>query len=242
MQHVKIQDPTGVMIEYARAAFLGWTDAQLTLPANGTRGYATGCMLIDSVTGEEYINTGSDTSCTFVARSALTLGIIPLPLNSFRAIAANEIPALAGTPASGILASDTLPKFKRANTSTDKALKIEWAASSVIEVTSDNIVVPLDFDITKASTLNLITKMGGATDTPVIAVNVFPGLGGADAGGNTSASATTLGIVTLAIAANKFLVAPNNFASISLVPGAHTTDVLQLYGGYITYTKKLLSG
>lgn len=163
-------------------------------------------------------------------------GFVQLPLMGFRAIASNDIPALAGTPASGILAADTAPKLKRVNTSTDKALKIEWAATSVIEI-AQGFYYPPDLDITKTYTVNIRAKMGGASDTPTIAVGVFEGIGGSNLGGNTGAASNSLSTLSATIQPT---AAHPNFAAISLTPAAHGSDTLAIHEVYVLYGKKLL--
>lgn len=162
-------------------------------------------------------------------------GTVNLPLVGFRAIASNDIPALAGTPASGILASDSAPKLKRANAATDKALKLEWAASGVIEVTQD-FQYPADMDVTSAYTVNLGIEMGGATDTPVTTVGVFEGKGDTNRGGDTSAASSTLTNLSVSVTPTT----ANSHASVSITPGTHGTDVLRIYWAYINYKRKLI--
>lgn len=162
---------------------------------------------------------------------------IPIPLESFRIIASNDIPALAGTPASGISALDTAPKFKRVNAATDKALKIEWAASSVIEIAA-GFQYPPDMDVTATYTVNLRCLMGGGADTPTVAVGVFEGTGDTNRGGNTAA-------LTSALATKSVTVTPTGghpkHATVCITPGTHGTDVLQLLQVYILYKRKLLT-
>lgn len=166
-----------------------------------------------------------------------TLAFVPLTLPSWRAIASNDIPVAAGTPAAGILASDTAPKLKRVNTSTDKALKIEWAASSVIEITNE-FYYPPDMDVTKNYTVNLAVKMASTNDTPTTTVNVFEGIGDTNRGGTTAAASSTLQQLSVTVTPTG---AHPNFASISVTPGTHGTDTYQLYEAYILYQRKVLT-
>lgn len=170
--------------------------------------------------------------------SVLSKGYIQLPLGSFRIISANAIPAIAVASGNGgQLASDSAPALARVNGATDKALRLVWAASSSIEITSDNIVYPLDLDDTAAVTIKLMARMAGATDTPVISVGYFEGVGDTNAGGDTAALSATVQTLSVAIAAADVGAAPT-FATVTLTPGAHTTDALWLYGAWIEYVKK----
>lgn len=165
----------------------------------------------------------------------LRKGIIHLPLSGARIIAANAIPNLAA--AGGILASDSDPILERINGATDKGLRIKWAAASVVEVQLPSFAYPPDLDDTAALTVYLRAKMGGATDTPVIAVGYWEGIGDANAGGNTAALSNTLAQKSVAIAAGDVGAAPT-FATVTLIPAAHGTDALELYAAWIEYTRK----
>jgi len=166
--------------------------------------------------------------------ATLGTGFVPLPLAEAREIATNDIAALAAQ--GGLLALDSTPILKRTNGATDKKLYVEWAASNSDEIAWD-FVYPPDLDDTAVVTIHLLAKMNGATNTPVIAVSYFEGIGDSNAGGNTAALSDTLAEVTVEIAAAAVGAAPTG-ASVGLVPGAHTTDKVQLLGAWIEYTRK----
>jgi hypothetical protein len=167
--------------------------------------------------------------------TTLKTGYIPLPLEDFRLIATNDIPAV-GTPDGGQLALDTAPKLKRVNGATDKKLRIEWAAASVVEIQSD-FAYPPDLDDTAAVVVHLLMNMAGATDTPTVAVAFFEGVGDTNAGGATTALSATVADKTRSIAAGDVGAYPNA-ASVTLIPGTHATDAMFLYGAWIEYTRK----
>ncbi len=166
-------------------------------------------------------------------------GFIPLYLPSWRAIASNDIPVIAGTPVSGVLASDSSPKLIRVNAATDKALRIVWANSTSIEITN-NFTYPPDMDFSVAYTCNFLIGKSANTDaTCTFTVGLFEGVGDTDRGGATAvlgASAVTLYTKSITPTAGH-----PNFAAITLTPGTHTTDVIYMYAAYILYQKKLLS-
>lgn len=165
-------------------------------------------------------------------------GFIPLTLDKWLLIATNDIPAIAVASGNGgKLASDTAPALKRVNGATDKCLTIDWAASSSVEITQ-GFCYPPDMDVTAAYTVNLRVKMAGATDTPTIAIGVFEGIGDTNRGATSGAASATLGTVSASVTPTG---GHPNFASVSLTPGAHTTDILHLYEAYILYKKKLLA-
>ena len=165
--------------------------------------------------------------------STLKKGYIPLPLSSAREIATNDIINTAGD--AGILSSNTSPALQRVNAATDKKLRIAWASSNSDEIVWD-FTYPPDLDDTEPIVVHLIAGMAGATNTPVLTVSFFEGVGDTNAGGNTAALSATVADVTVSIAHTDVLAAGFG-ASIGVVPGAHTTDALYLYGAYIEYQR-----
>lgn len=168
--------------------------------------------------------------------ATLATGFITLPLAQARLIATNDIPALAAQ--AGLLGLDSAPKLKRVNAATDKKLRVEWAATSVIPITWD-ITYPPDLDDTATLTVKILAAMGAApVDTPTIAVNYFEGVGDTNAGGNTAAvTGATVATYSRVIAASDIGTYPNG-ASIELVPAAHGTDALYLYAAWCEYSRK----
>jgi len=167
----------------------------------------------------------------------LKKGFIPLPLDGWLLTASNDIPAIAVASGNGgKLASDTAPKLERVNAATDKKMRISWAASGVIEI-QQNFAYPPDLDDTAAITVNLLAGMGGATDTPVIAVAFFEMVGDTNAGGNTAALAATVAQKSVTIAASDVGAYPKS-ATVTLTPAAHGNDALYVYGAWIEYTRK----
>lgn len=168
--------------------------------------------------------------------SNLKTGFIPLPLTSFRLIASNDIPN-SGAGDGGVISQDTAPKLERVNDATDPQLRIAWAASGVVPVTTQ-FAYPPDLDDASAVTVNLLAKMAaGGMDTPTITVGYVEGIGDTDAGGATAALSTTLAQLTVAIAAGDVGAYPKA-ASITLTPGAHANEALELYGAWLTYTRR----
>lgn len=168
----------------------------------------------------------------------LQIGTIPLPLGGWRLIASSDIPAIAVASGNGgNLAVDSAPKLKRVNGATDKKLRIEWAAAGVVPITAD-FAYPADLDDASAVTFNMLANMAGATDTPLMGVAYFEGMGDTDAGGNTLAvTGTTVALYTRAIAAGDIGAYPKG-ASIELTPAAHGTDALYVYATWLTYQRK----
>ena len=167
--------------------------------------------------------------------STLKTGFIPLSLTSWRLIASNDIAAV-GTPDGGLLSLDTAPTLKRINAATDKQLRIAWAASGVVEITN-SFVYPPDLDDTAAVEFHFLAAMAGVTNTPVVAVGYFEGVGDTNAGGNSAAvTGTSIAEYSVTIAAGDVGVSPQS-ASVSLIPASHGTDVLYIYSTWIEYTR-----
>lgn len=168
--------------------------------------------------------------------SSVKTGYIPLPLSGWREVATNDIPNTAGD--AGVLSSNTTPTLARVNGATDKQLRIGWAASNNDEITIGGIASPPDLDDAAAVEVHLLAAMGGATNTPVMAVGFFEGVGDTNAGGNTAAiTGTAVVEYSVSIGAADIAAHPNVW-SVSLTPAAHTTDALYVYGAWLEYTRK----
>lgn len=166
--------------------------------------------------------------------ATLATGYIPLDITTAKIIAANAI----GNTTEGLLPDgNTDPSLARVNGATDKALRVIWPSSSVVEIQFAPFVYPPDLDDAAAVEVHFLALMAGATNTPVVAVGYFEGVGDANAGGNSSALTNALAEYTVTIAAADVGAAPKT-ATVTLTPGAHTTDALWLYGAWIEYTRK----
>ena len=178
--------------------------------------------------------------------ATMQLGIIPLPLAEARQIVTDTFGVIAvggaGTTGSGgILGSDgaaTYAKLVRVNGATDKKARIQFPADANNLPIAWDIVYPPDLDDTAVVTVKFRAAMAGATDTPVVAVGYFEGLGDTNAGGNSAAvTGTTITTYSVTIAAADIGAAPNG-ASIEFDVATHTTDLLNLYSAWVEYTRK----
>lgn len=165
----------------------------------------------------------------------LAIGFIPLDIGSLRIIAANVI---GNTTEGMMLDGNTAPSLQRVNSATDKQLRAIWAAGSAVEVQFGTFAYPPDLDDTASLTVNIIAAMAGSTDTPVMTVAYFEGLGDTDAGGATAAiTGTSLARYSRTIAASDIGAFPN-VATVGLTPGSHGSDALHLYAAWIQYARK----
>jgi hypothetical protein len=190
-----------------------------------------------------YIEDGGTSKKATVAELRTALcpkGFVPMPLGLFRIIGddtADEIGDLAAN--AGLLANDATPLLERVSTSTDKALRIAWAASDVTEMQADPVMMPPDLAETVDVTIHLLAQMSGATDTPTINAEVFDAVGDTEMGGVTAALSASIQELTVTIANADISGNPLGFFNVSLIPGAHGTDILWLYGAWMEYTRKL---
>jgi hypothetical protein len=167
-------------------------------------------------------------------------GFLPLRLPDWLLVASNDVPAIAiASGNGGKLGVDTSPKLKRVSTSTDKALRIEWASSTSIEI-FQQVFYPPDMDVTAAYTINFrIAKDTNTDATCTFTVGCFEGIGDTDRGGATAVLGAS------AVTSYSRSITPTTahpmFAVFTLTPGTHTTDTIYMYEAYILYQKKLLS-
>lgn len=175
----------------------------------------------------------------FIPLSQITKGKLDLSLGGLREIVSNDIPNTAASPSGGLLTSDTTPAYGRLNGATDKALRVNWVLANVDEIQFAPIFMPPDLDETQDLTIHLLARMDGATDTPTIDVQVFDAVGDTEMGGVTAALSTTLAELTVIISAADLSGHPLGFLNVSLTPGAHGTDEVELFAAWIEYTRKV---
>lgn len=193
-------------------------------PGNGTLaagGVGTTQLADDGVTAAKLTDT-------------LSTGFINLPLAAAREITTNDYVNTAGD--AGVLSKNTTPILERVNGATDKKTRIAWAASNNDEIAWD-FAYPPDLDDAAAITINFIALSAGATDTPVLTVSFFEGIGDTNAGGNTAALGAAAAKKSVTIAAGDVGAYPNA-ASVSVLTGAHTTDAVYLLAAWVEYTRK----
>ena len=163
-------------------------------------------------------------------------GYIPLDLSVARELSGSATQNAAAN--GGLLASDTTPIFQRVNGATDQALRLNWAATNVDELTW-SFSYPPDLDDASAVEVHILAASAGATNSPTMGIAYFEGVGDSNAGGSTGAiTGTTVAEYSVSITAANIGAHPN-FASVSLTPAAHGTDALYLYAIWIEYTRKL---
>jgi hypothetical protein len=211
----------------------------LKIPGPGSGAFGTGTVTASNL-GAGAVETAkiaANAVTTAKLTATMGIGVYQLPLHAARIIASNDIGVKNATDG-GAVSKDTTPIFERVNGATDKALRLRWAASDSAEIQLPTFAYPPDLDDAAAVEVHLLAAMAGATNTPVIAVSYFEGLGDTNAGGNTAAvTGTGIAEYTVTIAAGDVGAHPT-FANIGLTPAAHTTDALYVYAAWIEYTRK----
>ncbi len=186
-----------------------------------------------------YINDGGTSAKITLATLRTFLvgkGKIALDITSLREIVSDETDTDANH--GGILTLDSTPRLKRVTTSTDKAFKVEWIGGNVDEVQFPPVFMPPDFDSSIDATVHLLAKMSAAGDVPTIDVQVFDGIGDTEMGGPTAALSSTLAELSVTLTAATLSGHPLGFLNISLIPGTHATQLVELYAAWIEYTRK----
>lgn len=187
-----------------------------------------------TVNGSGVTAIGANKVLASMLGANLGKGHIPLDFTTAKIISADAI----GNTTEGLFPDgNTDPSLARVNGATDKALRLIWGASSVVEVQFAPIQYPGDLDDTAAVTVHFLARMAGATDTPTLTVGYFENVGDTNAGGATGALSATIAEVSRTIAAADIGAHPN-FANIVVTPGAHGTDALWMYAAWVEYTRK----
>lgn len=183
--------------------------------------------------------SGALTNTGGIGASSLTTnlktGTIPLDLWTARLISGN---AIQNTTEAGVPDGNTSPLLQRVNGATDKQVRLQWAAGQSVEIQFPAIVLPADFDTSLSASVKFLAASSGVSDTPVITVYWFSGIGDTDQGGNSGAvTGTTIAAYsrTIAASAANTQLKP---VSIAIAAGTHATDALNVYACWVEYTRK----
>jgi len=171
---------------------------------------------------------------------------IPLDICAFREVATNAIQNLAAH--GGILASDSTPILERVNGATDRALRLKWVINDVAEIAHPPVPLPPDRDPAEDVIVHLLLARDGTTDDCDIDVLAFSnGVTGTtyaadtEMGGKTAALTADANIIVEATVTltSTNVIGPPGMLTLSLLPDAHTTNIIYLYGAWIEFTRKL---
>jgi hypothetical protein len=208
----------------------------LKVPSPGSGAFGTGTVTASNLAADAVETAEIAANAVTAAKLTATMakGFIPLDITTARLLTTN---AIANTVEGYVPDGNTAPLLERVNAATDKALRLKWAASASDEIAFNPFVYPPDLDDAAAIEVHILAASGGATNSPVIAVGYFEGVGDTNAGGNTAAvTGTSVAEYSVSIAHGDVGAAPKA-ASVTLTPAAHTTDALYVYGAWIEYTR-----
>jgi hypothetical protein len=185
------------------------------------------------MTGERRLLRGSD------LKDNLKIGTIQIPLHSFREITSNDYFNTSGTGSvGGLLTLDSTPALGRKDGATDKTARITWVAGNVDEIQAPPIAKPSDLDSSQAVTVHLYAALENASGAPTVDIQFWDGIGDTECGGATGAiSGTSVEERSVTIAATNIAAAPGIW-NMQLIPAAHASSALYVYGTWIEYTRK----
>jgi hypothetical protein len=167
--------------------------------------------------------------------ATMRTGFVPLDIATVHLLNTNDIYSVSEAYFPD---NNTNPALKRVNAGTDKNLRLVWAVSNSDEITFAPFAYPPDLDDTAAVTVHLLAAMEGAVDTPVLTVGYWE-IGGANVGSATAAvTGTSVAEYICTVAAGSVSPAPMA-ATITVIPGAHTTSghALYVYAAWVEYTR-----
>jgi hypothetical protein len=177
------------------------------------------------------VNTGDLAAGAVTAAklsTTLKTGFIPVPLaNLLEGDATNIVAALG--PA-------TDPVLDMTNGDTDSALRVLWAATSVVPVIFQ-VPIPPDLDEAVDVTIHLRAAMEAANDTPVIDADSYFNEGDtkvSDASAAITGTAFAEYVITIAAAD---VPAGAQTLTCELTPAAHGTDDLYVTAIWVEYTR-----
>lgn len=168
-------------------------------------------------------------------------GFLPVPLTSFRELAAGVF--INGAGNGGILATDTTPILT--NIADGDGMRIAWAAGNTDQIEAQ-VLLPPDIDLTADLVVHaLCSKDANVNNACHMDGEAYFGESDADCFPAAAASnllIDTKGEYTATILAADLPANQTNFnMTLVLMPEAHAADVVYLHGVWLEYKKKLLT-
>ena len=154
---------------------------------------------------------------------------IPLPLTTFQ--------ESDGTNTVAYLSTGTTPTLDLLNGDTDSCLALTWVASNNDAIITSTPLPP-DLDVTADLIVHFRGKSGGATDTPVFALDTYFNEGDTKVEDNSAALTASYAEFIATIAAAD-VPAGAQTITIEITPGAHTTDTAILTAIWLEYTRTI---
>ena len=129
----------------------------------------------------------------------------------------------------------TGPDLTYTNGDTDSSFMLRWDASESTPIAFQTVLPP-DFDVNDPLYVEAYGLMDSDTDTPTLALDSYFNIGDTKVSDATEALSDSAAVVTATIAAADIPADAVTF-TCEITPGAHTTDILDLYGVWLRYTK-----
>lgn len=208
------------------------------LPDNGLPMYvqATGAVVITNAAGTTVATLGSGSIRLFLPASSTTWttiggashGYLNLALNAFRETSTGDVGDT--TANGGVLSSNTSPVLE--GVAATAAQRLAWATGNVDAVTN-SVALPADFDGTQDVLVQLIVAgdVDGFNGGSVI-TNWGDGANITDA--IVASNSSNIHIATATVAAADVNDTPYTM-SLTIIPPAHATDTIYLYGARVRY-------
>lgn len=228
----------GILAEFISTTE-GWIDIEPAIKADSVDAHIADTSGAHAASAISFADSGSKTAATEVDAALdeiyvdLTSAahVIPVDLGSVRKEDGTALTALA---------ADAVPGFTQLS---NKEVVLAWAANATPLAAS--VVIPLvDPAINDAADIvvHYLARMGGATDTPVLAIEAYIGAGDTDCMGTDDEidGGVTLTEYSSTIAAADVPAAPTSLTLI-LTPtaGQMGTDALYVYAIWLEVTRKL---
>ncbi len=189
--------------------------------------------------GSLFTATDVEAALAEVAQGQSTAqAFIPIGLHSLRITSTLNAGAIAAI--GGVTASDSVPILSAINGATDGCQRLLWAATAVTQVTLQTPLPP-DLDDAQDIVLHVRAAMGGANDTPTIAMASYFNEG------DTAVADTVAAVTGAAYAEYIGTIATADVPvgaqtlTIGLTPAAHGTDTLSITALWLEYTRKILT-
>lgn len=117
------------------------------------------------------------------------------------------------------------------------AHRISWSSANVDGVRLPTFVKPPDFDSSSPVTIHLLAEAGSVSGNAGVDIRVWNDLNTTEAGATCASFTSALAEYSIMVGASHLSAHPG-FINITLVPGAHQNDAVDLYAAWAEYTRR----
>ncbi len=161
---------------------------------------------------------------------------IPLPLNGWRITTNFDVGNIAAN--GGVFGSDTVPILEAANGATDGVQRLNWAATEVVQITTQTVLPP-DLDVSADIVFHCRIASESTTDAVGFTVDWFINEGDTKVVDTTGTNQTASYLEKTATLGNADIGAGSQTITIGLTPVAHGTDKMYISAAWLEYTSIL---